>query len=150
MPVRYDEAAKDSEVVVVLVAQSYLTLCDHLAGQAPLSKGFSRQEYRSGLPFPSPGDLPDPGIEPGSPALQAVSLPSESSRKPKDSVVLHNCLGKRTLETGKNERMQSIPKCKNVKMRQEMSKKPSQSPHIFIPSFIQQLPVENFPCVVNS
>ena len=40
---------------------------------------FSRQEYWSGLPFPSPGDLPDPGIEPGSPALQAGSLPSEST-----------------------------------------------------------------------
>ena len=39
--------------------------------------GFSRQEYWSGLPFPSPGDLPDPGLEPGSPALQADSLPSE-------------------------------------------------------------------------
>ena len=39
--------------------------------------GFSRQEYWSGLPFPSPGDLPDPGIEPGSFALQADSLPSE-------------------------------------------------------------------------
>ena len=38
---------------------------------------FSRQEYWSGLLFPSPGDLPDPGIEPGSPALQADSLPSE-------------------------------------------------------------------------
>ena len=40
-----------------------------VAYQAPLSMGFSRQEYWSGLPFPSPGDLPDPGIEPGSPAL---------------------------------------------------------------------------------
>ena len=40
-----------------------------VACQAPLSMGFSRQEYWSGLPFPSPGDLPDPGIEPGSPAL---------------------------------------------------------------------------------
>ena len=39
--------------------------------------GFSRQEYWSGLPFPSLGDLPDPGIEPGSPALQADALPSE-------------------------------------------------------------------------
>ena len=39
------------------------------AYQAPLSTGFSRQEYWSGLPFPSPGDLPDPGIEPGSPTL---------------------------------------------------------------------------------
>ena len=45
--------------------------------QAPLSMGFSRQGYRSGLPFPSPGDLTNPGIEPGSPALQADSLPIE-------------------------------------------------------------------------
>ena len=48
-----------------------------VAYQAPLSMEFSRQEYWSGLPFPSPGDLPDPGIEPGSLALQADSLPSE-------------------------------------------------------------------------
>ena len=48
-----------------------------VACQAPLSMGFSRQEYWSGLPFPSPGDLPDPGIEPGFPALQADSLPTE-------------------------------------------------------------------------
>ena len=47
------------------------------ARQAPLSMGFSRQEYWSGLPFPSPGDLPDPGLEPRSPALQADSLPTE-------------------------------------------------------------------------
>ena len=47
------------------------------AYQAPLSMGFSRQECWSGLPFPSPGDLPDPGIEPRSPALQADALPSE-------------------------------------------------------------------------
>ena len=45
--------------------------------QAPPSMGFSRPEYWSGLPFPAPGDLPDPGIEPGSPTLQADSLPSE-------------------------------------------------------------------------
>ena len=45
--------------------------------QAPLPVGFSRQEYWSGLPFPSPGDLPDPGIEPGSPVVQADSLPTE-------------------------------------------------------------------------
>ena len=44
--------------------------------------GFSRQEYRIGLPFPSPGDLPDPGIEPWSPTLQADSLPSEPPGKP--------------------------------------------------------------------
>ena len=46
------------------------------------SMGFSKQEYWSGLPFPSPGDLPDPGIKPGSPALQAHSLPSEPPGKP--------------------------------------------------------------------
>ena len=44
--------------------------------------GFSRQECWSGLPFPSPGDLPDPGIEPRSPALQADTLPSELPGKP--------------------------------------------------------------------
>ena len=48
-----------------------------IAYQAPWSMGFSRQEYWSGLPFPSPGDLPDPGIKPGSPTLQADALPSE-------------------------------------------------------------------------
>ena len=46
-----------------------------VARQAPLSRGFSRQEYWSGLPFPSPGDFLNPGIEPVSPALQADSLP---------------------------------------------------------------------------
>ena len=50
--------------------------------QVPLSKGFSQQEYWSGLPFPSPGDLSNPGIEPGSPALQAHSLPAEPCGKP--------------------------------------------------------------------
>ena len=48
-----------------------------VACQAPLSMGFSRQEYWSGLPFPLPGDLPDPEIKSGSPALEADSLPSE-------------------------------------------------------------------------
>ena len=48
-----------------------------VAHQAPLSMGFSRQQYWSGLPFPSPGDLPDPEIEPRSTELQADSLPSE-------------------------------------------------------------------------
>ena len=63
--------------------------CDRLfattwpvAHQAPPSMGFSRQEYCSGLPFPSPGDLPNPGMEPGSPALQADALPSEPPGKP--------------------------------------------------------------------
>ena len=52
------------------------------ASQAPPSMGFSRQEYWSELPFPSPGDLPDPGIEPRSPALQADTLTSEPPGKP--------------------------------------------------------------------
>ena len=53
-----------------------------VARQAPLSMGFSRQEYWSGLPFPFPGDLLNPVIEPGSPALQADALSSEPPRKP--------------------------------------------------------------------
>ena len=52
------------------------------AYQTPPSMGFSRQEYWSGLPFPSPGDLPDPGIEPRSPAFQADALTSEPPGKP--------------------------------------------------------------------
>ena len=52
--------------------------------QAPLSMGFSRQEYWSGLPFSCPGDLPGPEVEPGSLALQADSLPSEPPGKPYD------------------------------------------------------------------
>ena len=52
-----------------------------VAYQAPLFMGFSRQEYWSGLPFPSPGDLPDPGIKPRSPAMQADALLSEPPGK---------------------------------------------------------------------
>ena len=59
-----------------------------VAYQAPPSMGFSRQECWSGLPLPSPGDPPDPGIEPGSPALQADALPSEPPEKPTSDVVL--------------------------------------------------------------
>ena len=55
-----------------------------VAYQAPPSMGFSRQEYWSGLPFPSPGDLPNLGIEPGPPALQADAFSSEPPGKPKD------------------------------------------------------------------
>ena len=55
-----------------------------VAHQAPLSMGFSRQEYWSGLPFPSPGDLPNPGIKPGSPVLQADALLYESPGKQKN------------------------------------------------------------------
>ena len=55
-----------------------------VAYQAPRSMGFSRQEYWSGLPFPFPGYLPNPEIEPGSPALQTDALPSEPLGKPLD------------------------------------------------------------------
>ena len=61
--------------------QLFVTLWS-IAHQAPLSMGFSRQEYWSGLPFPSPGDLPNSGIEPSSPALQAGSLTSELPGSP--------------------------------------------------------------------
>ena len=53
-----------------------------VAHQPPPSMEFSRQEYWSGLPFPSPGDLPDPGIEPGSPELRADTLSSEPPGNP--------------------------------------------------------------------
>ena len=66
------------------VAQSCPTLCDPVDCSLPasLSMGFSRQEYWSGLPFPSPVDLPDPGIEPVSPALEADALTFEPPGKP--------------------------------------------------------------------
>ena len=57
------------------------------AHQAPLSLGFSRQEYWSGLPCPLPGDLPNPRIKPRSPALQVDSLPSEPPGKPMNTRV---------------------------------------------------------------
>ena len=66
------------------VAQLCPTLCNPMGSslhQAPLSMGFSRQEYWSGLPFPSPGNLPDPGIEPRSPSLYTDALPSEPPGK---------------------------------------------------------------------
>ena len=64
-----------------LIAKSCPTLVTPwaVAPQAPPSVGFSRQKYWSGLPFPSPGDLPDPGIKPRSPMLQADSLPTEQT-----------------------------------------------------------------------
>ena len=67
----------------VLAAQSCPTLCEsrNINHQALASMEFSRQEYRSGLPFPSPGDLLHTGMEPGSPTLQADSLPSEPPGK---------------------------------------------------------------------
>ena len=63
-----------------------------VAHQAPPSMGFSRQEYWSGLPFPSPGDPPNPGIEPSSPALQADSLLSEPPGNPSICIKNHEFL----------------------------------------------------------
>ena len=67
-----------------LVAKLWMTLVTPwtVGCQAPLSMGFIRQEYWSGLPLPSPEDLPDPGIEPRSPALEADALTSEPPGKP--------------------------------------------------------------------
>ena len=65
-----------------------------VAHQASLSMGFSRQEYWSGLPLLSPGDVPNPGIKPGSPELQADSLLSEPPGEPK--ITRYNALQPRT------------------------------------------------------
>ena len=77
------------ENMLCLVTQSCPTLANPrtVARQASLSMGFSRQEYWCGLPCPPPGDLPNPGIKPRSPALQADSLPSERPGKPKNTGV---------------------------------------------------------------
>ena len=74
------------EVKLLSRALLFVTLWT-IAHQAPPSMGFSRQEYWCRLPFPSPGDLPDPGIEPRSPALQADSLTSEPPGKPMNTGV---------------------------------------------------------------
>ena len=75
---------KKKEVKVKLLScVSLFATPGYVACQAPPSMVFSRQEYWSGLPFPPPGDLPDPGIEPGSPALQVNSLLSDLPGSPK-------------------------------------------------------------------
>ena len=63
-------------IYIALVTQSCLTLCNLMSPPGSSIQGFSRQEYWSGLPFSSPGDLLNTGAEPRSPALQANSLPS--------------------------------------------------------------------------
>ena len=78
-------ATKEARVYIVSVSRSVVSdsaMPWTTAYQAALSLRFSRQGYRSELPFPSPGHLPNPGIEPGSPALQADSLPTELQGKP--------------------------------------------------------------------
>ena len=73
--------SKVSQVKLLSHVRLFSTPCT-IAYQAPPSMGFSRQEYWSGVPFPSPEDLSKPGIEPKSPTLQADSLPSEPPGKP--------------------------------------------------------------------
>ena len=79
-PVLYPESVSPSVVSDSVTPKT-------VAQKAPLFMGFSRPEYWSELPFPSPGDLPKPGIKPGSPVLQADSLPAEPRGKP-----LHLCI----------------------------------------------------------
>ena len=82
---------------MVQLSHPYMTTLSHVwhfvtpwsvACQAPLSTGFPRQEYLSRLPLPSPRDLSNPGTEPGSPALQADSLPTEPSREARKIIPL--------------------------------------------------------------
>ena len=90
--------------VCVLVIQSCPTLVTPwtVAHQDPLSTGFHRQAYRSGVSFPSPGDLPDSRSKPGSPALRADSLPSEPPGKPSGKMrqVLKTTLGVSCVQRG--------------------------------------------------
>ena len=85
-PALYKDSVQLSSVQLLSRVQLFVTLWT-VAHQAPPSMGFSRQEYWSGLPFPSPGYLPDPGIEPRSPVLQADALTSEPPGKPKVIVI---------------------------------------------------------------
>ena len=78
--------ARTIHTAIAAVVSDFVTAWT-AAYQAPLTLGFSRQEYLSGLPCPPPGDLPNPGIEPGSPALRVDSLPSEPPGKLKNTEV---------------------------------------------------------------
>ena len=90
---------RHSRLILPLISEAFMCVLSRSAAseslqwtatrQAPLSMGFSRQEYWSGLPCPSPGNLPNPGIELRSPTLPVDSLPSEPPGKPKN---LHICL----------------------------------------------------------
>ena len=82
--VNREKRIKISLKIETEVAQSCLTLCDPMDCSLPGSSimGFPRQEYWNGLPFPSPGNLPNPGIKPESPTLQADALLSEPPGQP--------------------------------------------------------------------
>ena len=86
--------------MLCVCAQSCLTGTPWTAAlQAPLSMEFSRPEYWSGLPFPSPEDLPNPGMELRSPTLQSDSLPSEPPGKPGVFLFITTCLKERILSS---------------------------------------------------
>ena len=78
------------------MSDSFVTLWT-VARQAPLSMGFSRQEYWSGLPFPTPGDLPDPGIEPVSPVLAGRFLTTGRPGKDSTHNSTHTCSWQSTM-----------------------------------------------------
>ena len=82
-----DNVVKESQSVICSLVSDSATPWT-ITCQAPLSMGFPKKEYWSGLPFPSSGDLPDPGIGPRSPGLQAVSLPAEPPDNHQDNVVV--------------------------------------------------------------
>ena len=83
LDLRYRKTVKTRKVKVKSLSHVRLFAIPWMvAYQAPPSMGFSRQEYWSGLPFPSPGDRPNPGIKPRSPALQTGALPSEPPGQP--------------------------------------------------------------------
>ena len=98
-----------------------------VAYQAPPSLGFSRQEYWSGLPFPSPGDLPNPEIEPGSPVLQADALPSEppgkSSPRKRNTKKQNVCLRRSYKSLRKEEKWKAKKKGKDIPIWMQTDKK---------------------------
>ena len=81
------QCLSQADDVLCLASQSCLTLCGLQPTRLLCPWGFSKQEYQSGLPRPPPGDLPNPGAEPRSPALQMDSLPGEPQGKPKNTGV---------------------------------------------------------------
>ena len=95
-----------------------------IACQTPLSMEFFRQEYWGGQPFPSPGDLPDPGMEPGSPALQADSLLSEPPEIPRFEIFSKLTKGpwKRQLQRRKERRKEGIKEKKGRQGKRDRKK----------------------------
>ena len=108
--------------------------------QAPPSMGFSRQEYWSGLPFPSPGDLPEPGIKPRSPALQTDVLTSEPPGKPKPMVLSTN-------NRVNNYTSEKFPKCCSMEKKfwdGRLWLKMLEKPQILWPSFENWLYIKTY------